>query len=174
MDIVNISIGGHTPWRDRAAPYDYTQLIGKTISIGGAETKLTSAATHIITNPPNAWNFSPDGWAAYEAIYGAEAAAKAKQTGYVAENTDPACVYGTQANTLEKALALKAAGKIFGYDQKAIEPTDHTGMVYKMTLFGWTWVPSDASLPGVLRQQDLDNIRYIIREELQAAFPEAF
>jgi len=165
MGVVNVSVGGFTPWRDRPDPYDYSKLTDK----------QAEAAVYIITNPPAAWNFSADAWKLYEEIYGTDAKVKAQKTAMVAENTDATWIYGTQANTLEKALALKAAGKIFGYDQRVVPPEDHTGMIYIKTLFGETWVPADNYKFYQLSAKDaLDNIRAIVREEIQGAFPENF
>jgi hypothetical protein len=157
---------GHSPWRDRESPYDYSAL----------SDELAAAATYIITNPPSAWMWSEDkGWKVFTAIYGQNATEKARKTGCVPENTSAVWVIGTLVkqqgqNELEEALKAKSEGRIFGYDVIRPAQTDHTGMYLVDNPLGiQVWAKGSDRVVSNMKVSELSNtIRKILQEELQA------
>jgi len=166
MKPINVTVTGHTPWRDRAEPYSYDAF---------TDDYTRSFIVFALTNPPGHWQFSDDAKLLYKKIYGASGEA-AMAKGAVCENVSPVWVYGTLVtspgqNELEEALKLKAAGKLFGYDLIPSSPVDHTGKVLIDTPFGKVWVDaSSLTLNSFKANIIFDNFRLIVREEVEKFF----
>ncbi len=114
------------------------------------------------THAPFEWIKQEPARQAYQRIYGDEALKVLDQTGLVAENNAGEWVGGTNWQT-------RPLRPIYGGPAAKPVP-DHTGMVQVPTPFGPTWVPAgSAPLTTMSAAQVLDNIRLIVREELERA-----
>jgi len=166
MKPINVSVQGHTPWRDRAEPYDYSSI---------TDDHTREFIVYAMTSPPAFWNFDQGARDLYKSVYGANGEAQMAK-GLCCENSSPVWVAGTLVtgpgqSELEEALKRKAAGELFGYDLQATDPVDHTGKILMKTMFGEEWVDASALTLNSLRASGVfDNIRLIVREEIAKFF----
>jgi hypothetical protein len=145
---------GYTPWRRSAKDPNVPQ---------------SELRDYFLNTPTGRWRDNPAQVADYNNLW----PGGMHEDGTIEQSNFPEDVYGTipidkNGSNIPAALALKARGKIFGYDPIYASEPDHSNDVQVTGLGGViSWVPKDSVTVGSLKVDAFERfMRKIISEEL--------